>query len=94
MTDINPVIVSVMPLADIQVTAPDPFVTVRTFGTSDLGELGAGPSTFYQRIRDNTLGQFVYYTLAEITSTPLSGETQPNHADDLDPATHVVIEER
>lgn len=48
---------------------------------------------FIQKIYDNSLEQFVYYTKATVTATPLSNETTPNHSGNLEPSTHVILNE-
>jgi hypothetical protein len=48
---------------------------------------------FIQKIYDNTLAQYVYYTKATITATPVPSDTTPNHSGNLDTGTHVVIGE-
>jgi hypothetical protein len=48
---------------------------------------------FIQKIYDNGLSQFVYYTKAIVTATPLTTETTPNHSGSLDASTHVIIGE-
>ncbi len=48
---------------------------------------------FIQKIYDNGLAQFVYYTKATVTAAPLSIETTPNHSGNLDTSTHVILNE-
>jgi hypothetical protein len=47
--------------------------------------------TILQRIYDNTLLSFVYYSGPAIDLAPLAGETSPNHMDDLDVSTHAIV---
>jgi hypothetical protein len=47
---------------------------------------------YVQRIYDKGLGQFVYYSLTSITTTPSATQTSPNHSGigNLDTSTHSV----
>jgi hypothetical protein len=45
---------------------------------------------YYQRIYDSTAG-WVYYTKDVVDAAPSSGETTPNHTDNLVAATHEVL---
>lgn len=49
--------------------------------------------TFFQRIFDSSLAQYVYYTLETVTDAPAVGDTTPNHTNNLVVATHEVIKE-
>lgn len=48
---------------------------------------------FSQRIYDTGLGAFVYYTKQDIDPAPAATATSPNHTNNLDVATHVVLSE-
>lgn len=47
--------------------------------------------SYYQRIFDNTLGVYVYYNLAQVTDSPASAVTTPNHTGNLAANTHAVL---
>ncbi len=46
---------------------------------------------FIQKIYDNGLAQFVYYTKATITAAPVPSDTIPNHSGNLASATHAIV---
>lgn len=48
------------------------------------------PKLILQKVFDVTAG-YVYYTKGFIDAAPLSGETTPNHTDDLVAGTHQVV---
>lgn len=69
------------------------------YAASQLGSGGGpppGPTTTYlQRIWDTVLagGSWVQYSKTTLDNAPLSGETQPNHTDNIVASTHQVIGE-
>lgn len=46
---------------------------------------------FIQKIYDNGLAQYVYYTKATITAAPVPSDTSPNHSGNLATDTHAVV---
>lgn len=73
--------------------------------SSEVFEIGAGPElveegriggggtvvSVFQRIYDDGLGQYVYYTKTTIDTAPAPGDTSPNHSGSLDVTKHEVI---
>lgn len=46
---------------------------------------------FIQKIYDNGLAQYVYYTKATITAAPVPSDTSPIHSGNLDTTTHAIV---
>lgn len=49
------------------------------------------PSVVRQRIYDSSLAQYVYYTDSAVNTSPTSGDTIPNHTNNLVADTHEIL---
>lgn len=81
----------VLDFSPLDTASPDEVGSVALDMTGNL--LAA---VYYQRIYDNNLDQYVYYTLDAINASPDSADTVPNHSGlgNLLAPTHEIIEER
>lgn len=94
MADIANAAVSALPPAS-PTGAVDPFVAGTTYEILGVRTALTPPAQYLQKIYDTSAG-WVYYTRTTTdpsSDPPLTTDTQPNHTNNLQLATHAILKE-